>query len=193
LLNNLVTGVQYDIGNQALAERHLQKLEAKFRRDAERADRAAVDCDLRRIDNLKYRIVMDEWLIRWNSRHYPCFYPVRTDEVSCVAIAQAACPTQVPNIQMSLQAPEPTAVSPTISITIVNAEPAGAGVEFAIDGITHQAAAGSRQELTVAPGSHITYDGGGSLGQRRYVISPGRYEFRSTAEGWALYKLASMP
>jgi hypothetical protein len=61
-------------------------------------------------------------------------------------------------------------------------------------GGTHvQAPAGSRQDLAVAPGSHITYDGGGSLGQRRYLISPGLYEFRSTAQGWAFYKLAGMP
>ncbi len=85
------------------------------------------------------------------------------------------------------------AAAPTIPITIVNAEPAGDGVAFAIDGVTHQAPAGSRQELAVAPDSHITYDAGGSLGQRRYRISPGVYEFRSTAEGWALYKLADKP
>ena len=85
------------------------------------------------------------------------------------------------------------AAAPTIPITIVNAEPAGAGVAFAIDGVTHQAPAGSRQDLAVAPDSNITYDGGGSLGQRRYRISPGLYEFRSTAEGWALYKLPDKP
>ena len=85
------------------------------------------------------------------------------------------------------------AAAPTIPITIVNAEPAGAGVAFAIDGVAHQAPAGSRQDLAVAPDSNITYDGGGSLGQRRYLISPGLYEFRSTAEGWALYKLPGTP
>ena len=39
LLNSLITGVQYDIVNQALAEHHLQYLQAKLRRDAERGDR----------------------------------------------------------------------------------------------------------------------------------------------------------
>jgi hypothetical protein len=170
--NDLITGVKYDVLNQALAEWHLQHVQAKLSRDAERGDMAAVDCDVRRIENLRYRIVIDEWLIRWNAREYPCFYPIRTDEVSRAAIAQAA--------------------TPTIPITIVNAAPAGSGVAFAIDGVAHQAPAGSRQDLDVAPGSKITYDGGGSLGQRRYRISPGRYEFRSTAEGWALYKLAAI-
>jgi hypothetical protein len=85
------------------------------------------------------------------------------------------------------------AAAPTIPITIINAEPAGDGITFAIDGITRRAPAGSRQELAVAPNSHISYDSGGSLGERRYLISPGLYEFRSTAEGWALYKLPAKP
>ena len=192
-MNDLITGVEYDIVNQALAEQRLQNLQAKLRRDAERGDMAAVDRDVRRIDNVKYRIAIDEWLIRWNSRQYPCFYPIRTDAVSCAAIAQATHPTPAPYPRQSVPTPGPMAAAPTIPITIVNAEPAGAGVAFAIDGVAHQAPAGSRQDLAVAPGSNITYDGGGSLGQRRYLISPGLYEFRSTAEGWALYKLPGMP
>jgi hypothetical protein len=193
LLNNLITGVEYDILNQAMAEHRLQKLQAKLRHDAERGDSAAVDCDVRRIDNLKYRIVIDEWLIRWNSRQYPDFYPIRTDAVSRAAIAQATHPTPAPFPPQYVPPPGPMFAAPTISITIINAEPAGPGVAFAIDGVAHQALAGSRQNLDVAPNSYITYDGGGSLGQRRYRISPGLYEFRSTAEGWALYKLPVMP
>ena len=80
--------------------------------------------------------------------------------------------------------PPPIVAAPRIPITIANAEPAGASVAFAIDGVAHQAPAGSRRDLAVAPNSKITYDGGGSVGHRRYRISPGRYEFRSTAEGW---------
>jgi hypothetical protein len=191
--NNFITGVKYDIVNQALAEHRLEKLQAKLRRDAERGDIAAVDCDVRRIDNVKYRIVIDEWLIRWNSRQYPDFYPIRTDAVSAAAIAQATHPTPAPYPPQVVPTPGPVVTAPTITITIVNAAPEGAGVDFAIDGITHQAPAGSRQELAVAPGAHISYDIGGSLGERRYLLVPGRYEFRSTAAGWALYKLPDMP
>ena len=192
-LNAVVTGAEYDIVNQALAQKRLRHLEAKLRHDAERGDLKAVDCDVRRIDNVKYRITIDEWLIRWNSRQYAGFYPIRTDAVSAAAIAQATHPTQVPNPQRVVPIPGLMAAVPKITITIVNAEPAGAGVAFAIDGLTHQAPAGSRQNLTVAPDSHITYDGGGTLGQRRYLISPGLYEFRSTAEGWVLYQLSGTP
>ena len=191
--NAVVTGAEYDIVNQALAEHRLQKLQAKLRRDAERGDMAAVDHDVRRIDNVQYRIAIDDWLIRWNLRQYPDFYPIRTDAVSLAAIVQATHPIQVPNPQRPALTLGPMAAAPTIPITIVNAEPAGNGIAFAIDGITHQAPAGSRQDLAVAPDSHISYDGGGSLGQRRYLILPGVYEFRSTPEGWALYKIAGKP
>ena len=96
LVNGMVTGAQYDIVNQALAEHRLQKLQAKLRRDAERGNLAAVDRDLCRIDNVRYRIVMAEWLVRWNLRQYPGFYPIRTDPVSAAAIAQAAHPIASP-------------------------------------------------------------------------------------------------
>jgi hypothetical protein len=163
----LLTGVKYDVVNKALAEHRLQKLQEKLRRDTERGDIAAVDHDVHCIDRVKYRIAIDEWLIRWNSLHYPDFYPIWTDEVSAAAIAQAAQPTQVPNPQWPPLTSGPMAAAPTIPITIINAEPAGDGITFAIDGITRRAPAGSRQELAVAPNSHISYDSGGSLGERR--------------------------
>ncbi len=191
LLNNLIIGAKYDMVNQELAEHRLQKLQAKLRRDAERGDMAAVDHDVRRIDNVKYRITIDEWLIRWNTRQYPDFYPLRTDPVSWAAIAQATHPTPAPPPQF-FPPPGPM-FAPTITIRIVNAEPAGPGVAFAINGVAHEALAGSHQILDVAPNSNITYDGGGSLGQRRYRLSPGHFEFRSTAQGWALYKLPDIP
>jgi hypothetical protein len=100
LLNNMLTGVQYDLVNQAKAEHRLQHLQAKIRRDAERGHSAAVDRDARRIDNLKYRIVVDEWLIRKNSLYDPgCYpYPLRMDPMSCAAIANVARPPQAPPI-----------------------------------------------------------------------------------------------
>jgi hypothetical protein len=192
-LNAVITGAEYDIVNVAMAERRLQNLQAKLRRDAEQGVNAAADCDARRIANVNYRIAIHEWLIRWNLRQYPDFYPIRTDAVSAAAIAQATHPVEVPYSRRPVPTPGPMAESPTISITIVNAEPAGDGVAFAIDGVTHQAPPGSSQDLAVAPGSHISYDAGGSLGQRRYRISPGHYEFRRTDLGWALYKIPSKP
>ena len=191
LLNDMLTGVQYDRVNQAKAEWRLSHVRAKLRRDAERGHPAAVDRDAWRIENLKYRIVVDEWLIRKNSLQDPgCYpYPIRLDPISCAALADVRRPAQDPYHMQPGPTQGPMTVAPTFPITIVNAGPSGAGVDFAIDGVAHQVPAGSRQDFAVAPDSIITYDGGGSLGRRRYQVSPGLYEFRSTAEGWALYKL----
>jgi hypothetical protein len=193
LCRDIITGAEYDVVNVAMAQHRLEYFQAKLMRDSEQGDTAAVEDDILRIQKVKYRIAMHEWLVLWNSRQYPCFYPIRTDECSLEAIAQATHPTFVPNPQRAAPIPDPMFAAPTVPITIVNAEQAGDGVDFAIDGVAHQAAAGSRQDLTVAPGSHITFDSGGSLGKRRYLISSGLYEFRSTANGWALYKLPGMP
>ncbi len=92
VLNEVITGVKYDRINQALAVHRLQRLEAKIRRDAERCDPAAVDRDARQITSLRYRISIDEWLIRKNSLQEPCFYPgpIPSDALSCAAIAAAS-------------------------------------------------------------------------------------------------------
>ena len=101
LVNNLLTGAQYDIVNQAKAERRLQHFQAKLARDAERGHPAAVDHDVRRIDSLRYRIVVDEWLIRKNTLHDPgCYpYPLRMDPISCAAIANVARPPYAPPVR----------------------------------------------------------------------------------------------
>jgi hypothetical protein len=94
LLRDLTTGAWYDRANQANAERCLQYRQEKLRRDAERGNSVAVDCDVRRIDNLKHRIMVDEWLIRKNSCQEPGYYPypVRLDPMTYCAIAQYRVP-----------------------------------------------------------------------------------------------------
>ena len=98
LFHNLITGVQYDIVNQALAERRLEKLQAKLRRDTERGDLDAVGRDARQIEIVKHRIVVDEWLIRKNTLQDPGFYPfpLRTKAASCAAVAGVCRPPQAP-------------------------------------------------------------------------------------------------
>jgi hypothetical protein len=193
LCRDVITGAEYDVLNVAHAERRLENLQAKLMSDAAGGDTAAVEHDLHRIENVKYRIAIHEWLVRWNSREYPCFYPVRTDEVSCAAIAQAVHPTVILNPQRPASVLGPMSELATVTVTIVNAEPAGDGIDFAIDGAAKKALAGSSQDLEVAPGAIITYDAGGSIGPRRYRMSAGSYEFRKTANGWTLYKLPITP
>lgn len=90
--SGLGTGIQYDILNQAKAERRLQFVESKLRRDLARGKTAAADFDARWLDYVKYRMAVNVWLIRKNSLQDPGYYPVRTDPISCAAIAEAARP-----------------------------------------------------------------------------------------------------
>jgi hypothetical protein len=195
LVNEVITGVAYDRVNQKLAFHRLEALQEKLRLDTERCDSAAVERDLRQIENLRYRISIDEWLIRKNSLLEPTFYPapIRLDALSCWAIANASRPPQTPYPSQLSWPPSPAMSAPTITITLVNTESTGPGIAFAIDGATYQSSAGSRQDYTAGIGSIITYDGGGTLGQSRYRLSPGVYEFRSTPQGWALYKMPITP
>ncbi len=62
-------------------------------------------------------------------------------------------------------------------------------MDFAIDGVTYKVASGPPQQLAVTSASEVTFDRGGSLGNQRYSLSAGAYEFRPTDAGWALYKL----
>ncbi|MDR3635971.1 MAG: hypothetical protein P4L84_19370 [Isosphaeraceae bacterium] len=98
LLSDLVTGAWYDRANQASAEHHLRWRQEKLNRDAAWGNPAAVNYDVRRIDSLQYRIVVDEWLIRKNScqelGYYP--YPLRLDPISYCAIAQYRIPPRPP-------------------------------------------------------------------------------------------------
>jgi hypothetical protein len=175
--------------DRALAERKLWHLEAKLGHHGERGDAAGVGRNLYRINEVKYRMAVDDWLIRMQSLHDPGYYPPRTDAVSAAYIAEAARPSEVTAFSQTI--PAPTGAAPTASITIFNAGPVD--FAFAINGVAHLVTSGTRQRLILAPASTITYDGGGSIGQRRYSISQGLYEFRSTDEGWALFKLRDTP
>ena len=90
LVNNVITGVQYDIVNQAKAERRLHHVEAKLRRHAEHGWSDAAAHDARRIHYLRNRIAVDEWLIRWNSLQCAGPYPAPPciDPMSLAVMAQ---------------------------------------------------------------------------------------------------------
>ena len=213
LLNELVTGVAYDRANQVKAERRLVYLQTKLRRDIERGNPDAAARDGRRIDRDRYRIAVNDWLIRKNSLEDLGYYPIRTDELSCVAIADVARPAEFsfprqdsdrPRASLAPPSSTPTptatptpslapAAPATIAITVVNSEATGPDVAYAIGGASYQAAAGSRRELTVASDAVISYEGSGSGDPVRYQLSPGPYEFRMTALGWSLFKSAVKP
>lgn len=94
--NPLFTGAKYDMVNQSLAEWHLECAQAKLSRDAGRGRTAAAQRDARRIEQLKFRIAADQWLIRKNLTQEPGFYPSLIDTISLEAIAQAGRPAPPP-------------------------------------------------------------------------------------------------
>ncbi len=95
LWNNLVTGTYVEIVDQAKAEQRLEHLEAKLRRDAARGNAAAAERDARRIVKTRFRIGVDEWLIRYNSCQQlgPYPDPICLDPQTLEAIGQYRRPS----------------------------------------------------------------------------------------------------
>ena len=93
--NNLVTGTYVEIIDQAKAERRLEHLEAKLRRDAARGNAAAAERDALRIAKTRFRIGVDEWLIRYNSCQQlgPYPDPICLDPQTLEAIGQYRRPS----------------------------------------------------------------------------------------------------
>ncbi len=194
LCNNLLTGVEYDIVNQELAEHRLQHLQAKLRADAERGDMAAVDCDVRRIDNLKYRIAIDEWLIRWNSRQSPA--STRSGPMPCRAPPSLRPPTRRKFPTHLRQVPDPGTDGPRPDDPDHDRQCRAGGGRRRLRHRWHHPSGprrlapgpGRGPRLDTSPTTVADRSASAGIGSRRVV-----YEFRSTAEGWALYKLAGMP
>jgi hypothetical protein len=93
-LNTVGTWAWVERIDQAKAEQRLYRAHEQLRCDAARNDSAAVNCDIRRIDDLRHRIVVDEWLIRkiscGQAGYYP--FPRRLDPMTYCAIAQYHTP-----------------------------------------------------------------------------------------------------
>jgi hypothetical protein len=98
LVNNIATGAHYDIANQRMAENRLHHLQAKFNHHAASGHSAAADRDVHMMRNMRYRIVVDEWLIRKNMGLDPgCYpYPLCMDPITYNAIAQYHQPPLFP-------------------------------------------------------------------------------------------------
>jgi hypothetical protein len=76
---------------------------------------------------------------------------------------------------------------------VVNAGPPGTTITYVVDGIAYHTEGGQQQRLTIRPTSTIVYDRGGGLGEQRYALSSGVYEFESGDTGWALFKRPAAP
>lgn len=95
----MITGAVIDMSTRDKAERRLHHLEAKIGQDAAAGNPAAVDRDARGIAKARYRIAVNEWLIRKNLLEcdpgpYP--WPLRMDCMTQSAMASVRRPAQAP-------------------------------------------------------------------------------------------------
>jgi hypothetical protein len=151
----------------------LEHDQARLQDDLRRGDTARVNRDLEQIRR-------DEWWLSID-RSGRRFGPTP--------------PLPLPQPAASIAAPIPVAVSPAprVCVLIVNPEQTGVAVNYVVDGITCRTKPGGRQSLIVGPSSTVYYDRGGDFGVKRYSLSGGVYEFRSSDAGWQLVKLPPLP
>lgn len=171
------------------AEHQLAHLESKIARDQACGNPAKNERRLLWMNELRFRLAADEWLIRMNSLQDPGYYPYRTDFQTAGYMADAARPGPEPGIPQAVL--WPNSIAPETTIYIANTGSSEVG--FNINGVSAQIFGGSRKLFPTFAPATITFNGGGSIGERRYTITPGRYEFRSTAEGWILVRTSAKP
>ena len=186
---------------------------ARLQADIDRDDADAVYRDLRRVRRVERRVELDRWNLRAD-----LFFPNVADPLPPRAPAVPPNPMLIPHPQypgFGYFASDPTylyrlpqtaapagvaagtaptvATSERISIEIVNAGRSGTTIDYAIDGVAYRTEGGQHQRLVVGPASTITYDRGNSLGEQRYALLAGIYEFRPADSGWSLVRLRREP
>ena len=100
--NNTITGVQYDLMNQAHAAKQLRHVESKLSRSAAQHPAAAAR-DVRRIARLEHRMMVNDWLIRYNScqeltpyPHSLCLDPITAAVLSRPSLSADVAPIYAP-------------------------------------------------------------------------------------------------
>ena len=101
--NNTLTGVQYDLMNQAHAAKHLRHAESKLNRAAAQQNPAAAARDVRRIARLEHRMMVNDWLTRYNScqelspyPHSLCLDPITAAVLSRPSFSAEVAPPYMP-------------------------------------------------------------------------------------------------
>ena len=114
---------------------------------------------------------------------------------------QTAPAASTPTATASVAAPTITAPSTTmatnsrpvqkIAVKFVNPEEFGVAMNFAVDGIAQSVPSGFTQSLDATSTSVIEFNRGEGLGNARYTLSPGTYEFQYGDSGWQCFKKSS--
>jgi hypothetical protein len=200
----------------------LQYRRARLQNDINSGDAVRVNRDLNRIQRDEWRLWYDRrrirrdmWLPVGPWVHVPPRIPLGETLIAHpqypgygyypsnpTQLYQLAQPGSLPDPQPSEGVsagsapglpPGATTTPAQFPVVIVNAGQPGTAIDYVIDGVAYKTETGQQQGLAVSPGSTILYNRGGNLGQQRYALSAGVYEFQSSDTGWALFKLRPTP
>ncbi len=198
------TDLPMDFLFKRVHEWKLQHDQARLEEDINRGDAMSVNRDLNRIQRDERRIWLDERMIRRDmwlpvGPWVPRPKPIPPGE-TLVAHPQypeygyyPSNPAQLYRLPQAAGYPGAVAASAELGVVIVNAGKPGTAVEYVVDGFVYKTESGQHQELAAGPGSTIRYQRGGELGEQRYALTAGVYEFRSVDKGWSLVKLKPAP
>lgn len=189
---------------------------ARLQEDIDRGDHDALVRDLHRVRRDERRIETDRWLLRSHLflpltfTTHPQPIPPVPDNPSLIAHPQypgygyfPSDPTHLyrlpqPASLLSAEASPgaspgrasaPASATAPLSVEIVNAGRPGEPVRCVIDGVAYTIEGGGRRKLTAGASSTIAYDRGGGLGEQRYSLSAGTYEFRPGDSGRAFFQV----
>ena len=121
--SGLAAGAWLERLDRPHAQRRVQNLQAKLRSDVSRGDTADAACDARRLDRARFRLAVDEWLIRDMAMQDPGHYPLRIDPVSASYIAQMSQPAYAPALSPLVPLSAPVRATPAPPPPILNAGP----------------------------------------------------------------------
>lgn len=193
-----------DILDEKLAEWRLRRDRARVQDDLDRGDAAAVNRDLNRVQRDTRWIWYDRRRIQGDSLHrrdpwLPAPAPLPMG-ATLVPHPQYPGYGYLPTDPTQLyRLPAPAADAPgdpasgRVPVEIRNSGPPGTAVTYEVDGVAYRTEGGGVRKLVVDPKSTIRYDRGLGLGDQRYALSAGAYEFRSGTGGLALFKLPPPP
>lgn len=98
VIHNLASGASFEIVDMKKAESRLQHLDAKLQRHTAHGNMAAAQHDVQKIRRTRFRLGVDEWLLRYNTCQQlgPYPRPLELDPITCAALAHYHGPAFTP-------------------------------------------------------------------------------------------------
>jgi hypothetical protein len=200
------TDLPIDFLFKGIHEWELQYNQTRLENDINRGDAAGVNRDLNRIQRDEWklwydrrRIRRDMWLPAGPWVPLPRSIPMGETLIAHPMYPgfgyYPSNPTQLYQLEQpgTLPAPGAAQAPAQFPVVIKNAGKPGTTIDYVINGVAFKTESGQHERLAVSPRSTIVFDRGGELGQQRYALSAGVYEFQSSDAGWSLFKLKPPP